>query len=95
MHDFANVAGIDLEPLAIPEHKYVPLGSSAQRILFAYNRFAPDNRRFDKDLNRRRLIRMLGKVLSSRGSSIPVAEQKALYDQYARTNRMLKKALLP
>jgi len=95
VHDFANVAGIDLKPLTIPGHKNVSLGSSAQRILFAYNRFAPDSGRFDKDLNRRRLIRMLGKVLSSQGSSIPVAEQKAFYDQYARTNRMLKKRYFP
>jgi len=95
VHDFANVAGIDLEPLTIPEHKNLSLGSSAQRILFAYNRFAPDNRIFDKDLNRRRLIRLLGKVLGSQGSSIPVAEQKAFYDRYARTNRMLKKRYFP
>lgn len=95
VHDFAQVSGIKLQTLLVPDRKNVSLNRYGQQLLRTYNQHFPE---IGHDIKRRmrvRFVTALEKHLSGVGRLCDQSDQQRFYGHFTESNKSLQHKHFP
>lgn len=94
VNDFMKVVGIDPDPITIPDNQNTSLSARGQLVLRAFNTLAPRGGPV-RDKLRAELVKVLERVASGKGATSSLAEKRAFFDHYTRSNQQIQKRYFP